>query len=118
MTTITLDYPPSANRYWRHDRGVTHRSTQADAYIAGVVWTCKLAGLEPVTDDVRLSVRVYRPRRAGDLDNTLKVLIDAMRGWAYEDDGQIAEIHAVRFEDKARPRVEVEITTIEREAQR
>lgn len=112
MTRITLDYPPSANRYFRYDRGIIHRSSKADAYIVGVVWTCKLAGIEPITGDVRLSVRVYRPRRAGDLDNTLKILIDSLRGYAYEDDGQIAEIHAVRDEDKARPRVEVEITPL------
>jgi hypothetical protein len=27
--TVTLPYPPSANRYWRHNRGIIHLSTEA-----------------------------------------------------------------------------------------
>ena len=26
---LTLPYPPSANRYWRHNRGITHLSAEA-----------------------------------------------------------------------------------------
>ena len=55
------------------------------------------------------SVVVYRARRAGDLDNSLKVLLDALNGIAFEDDSQVVEIHARREEDPANPRVEVQI---------
>ncbi len=64
----------------------------------------------PFPRDVLLSMKVwaYRPRRAGDLDNTLKAL-DVLHGIAFADDAQIVEIHAHRLDDKERPRMVVEI---------
>ena len=52
-------------------------------------------------------VKVYRPRRVGDLDNRIKCLQDAMEGFAYDDDKQISSIFATRHDDKENPRVEV-----------
>ena len=33
---LTIPYPVSANRYWRHNRGRHHRSSEAKAYRAQV----------------------------------------------------------------------------------
>lgn len=52
----------------------------------------------PLDGPVVLTCRWYRSRRSGDLDNRLKVLIDALRGYAYVDDKQIIEIHAYRYD--------------------
>jgi Holliday junction resolvase RusA-like endonuclease len=52
---------------------------------------------------------VYRPRKAGDLSNRIKVLEDALNGIAWIDDKQIVEIHARREDDASNPRVEVRI---------
>jgi Holliday junction resolvase RusA-like endonuclease len=54
-----------------------------------------------------LSVEVYRPRRSGDLDNTLKAIQDSLKGILWRDDSQIVEIRARRYESKENPRVEV-----------
>lgn len=110
MTKLILPFPPSANRYWRHDRGHIHRSDEANAYINAVGWLCKERELAPVSGDVVLTIDIYRPAKRGDLDNTLKVLIDALRGFAYVDDKQVAEIHAKRHEDKENPRAVVRVT--------
>lgn len=69
-------------------------------------------GLTPFMGDVCVTFKVFRPRRIGDLDGTFKVILDGLKGFAFGDDEQVCEIHAYRFEDKLRPRVEVEIKTL------
>lgn len=107
--TITLPYPPSANRYWRHNRGVTHRSTEAVDYINTVGALCLAARVRPTAGPVVVSVDIYRPAKRGDLDNTLKVLLDSLRGYTFVDDDQVIEIRARRFDDKDNPRAEVRV---------
>lgn len=107
--TIILPYPPSVNRYWRTVNGRTMLSKDARIYKDAVSWLCDVAGMRPTDKPVALYIHVYRPRRRGDLDNTLKALLDALSGHAYVDDAQVVEIHAWRCDDGRDPRVEVEI---------
>lgn len=109
---ITLDYPISANRYWRNFNGRMVRSAEATAYKEAAGWICRTAGLQPVAGDVRVWLSFYRPAKRGDLDNLLKVTIDSLIGFAYDDDSQIVEIHATRHEDKHAPRVEIVVEAI------
>jgi crossover junction endodeoxyribonuclease RusA len=109
---ITLDYPVSANRYWRHNQGRIHRSAEAMAYIQSVGWLCATAGIVPLDGDVSVTLRIFRPAKRGDLDNLLKVLLDALQGHAYHNDSQVGMLHAVRLDDKTNPRVEVEISQL------
>jgi crossover junction endodeoxyribonuclease RusA len=108
--TVTLPYPPSANRYWRKFRGNMVVSAEAKAY-REVVAT-RLYGVKPYTGDVSLTVGVYRPQKSGDLDGRLKQLLDALQGYLYVDDKQIVRIVADRYDDKANPRVEVTVAEI------
>ncbi len=112
MTTLTLPYPPSSNRYYRNYRGRMVRSQEAEAYRIGVGWQCNIAGIEPLTGNLRITLNFYRPAKMGDLDNRLKQLFDCLQGYAYLDDKQITEIHAYRREDKKNPRVEIEIIEV------
>lgn len=109
---LILPYPPSANIYWRHNRGRTHRSREADAYIEHVGWICVENALQPATGKVCLSFDFYRPIKRGDIDNLLKVTIDALRGHAYVDDKQVVELHAMLHDDKDNPRAEVTIQVL------
>lgn len=108
MMHMVLPYPPSANRYWRTFRGRTVVSAEAKAYKKDV----SLKGCIPFDGPVALTVRLYRPQKSGDLDNRLKVLCDALNGHAWHDDKQVEEIHAYRYDDKANPRVEVEVRAL------
>ena len=54
---------------------------------------------------VALNLTVFRPRKSGDLDNYLKIMLDALQGFLYDNDSQIVEIHAYRQDDKDNPRV-------------
>jgi crossover junction endodeoxyribonuclease RusA len=104
---FTLPYPPSANRYWRHGRGRTYKSDDARQYQEAAAWCAKLAGATLHDGAVGLELRFYRPERRGDLDNRIKVLLDALQGVLYLDDKQVKELHAYLSDMPANPRVEV-----------
>lgn len=107
---IDLPLPPSANVYWRMMRGRTVVSPQVRDYRVVVAHRC--ATMTPLAGRVRLTLHVFMGRRTGDLSNRLKVLEDALQGYAYTDDGQVAEIHMYKHYDKANPRVEVDVREI------
>lgn len=111
--SIVLPLPPSANRYWRSYRGRVTVSEDAKTYKRGVAMAATHAGLRPFTGPVAVYLHVYRARKVGDLDNFAKVTLDALRGVAYQDDDQITELHLWRHDDKANPRVEVEIRAVQ-----
>lgn len=110
-----LPYPPSANRYWRSlvikGRLRVLVSAEARAYKKSAALTAAKSVGGPIVGPVRVCLMVYRPRRVGDLDNTIKVVLDALRGVAYEDDKQVVAIVAERYDDKDNPRVSVYITS-------
>lgn len=66
----------------------------------------------PMSGPLTVTLQVYRPRKSGDLDNTFKVLLDALNGFAWTDDSQIVELHGFRYDDKDAPRVVVTVVGI------
>lgn len=108
-SAVVLPLPPTGNLYWRHFRGRTVVSQEARVYRNAAKLRALTQGMRPLSGPVVVSVIVYRKRRVGDLDNSLKVLLDALRGVAFEDDSQVVELHARRCDDPANPRVEVRV---------
>ena len=115
---LILPYPVSANRYWLSfyaknlKRVFTGPTKEAKAYKHEVAWLAKAVGVQLIGEGlVELRVRlVPRTKVCMDLDNALKVTIDALKGIAYKDDAQVWRIHAERSEaDGGAARVEVEI---------
>lgn len=142
---ITLPYPISGNRYKaprifypkgkRKPTIMWYLTKEAEAYKAEVGWRVKAAGLrKPFDWRVRVGIELYphrpldyrdRMRKHGDawddgvesldLDNTRKVLLDALNGIAYADDKWIWEDWGRRMEpDEHGKRVVVTIEGIER----
>ena len=109
-TMVSFPEPPSINHYWRVSRGITHLSKDGRRWKNQAVELAAQAGLVKLEGPVAVSITWYRSRRSGDLDNHIKVVLDVLRGLAYVDDKQVIELHAWRFDDKADPRVDVEIT--------
>lgn len=140
--TVTLPYPISANRYWR-TRVFTPRkgpqivqtyvSPEAKKFKTEVQWLLKAAGIrKPLVGRVALWYVLYpnrpqdyrtRMRKLGeswddsvmciDLDNAQKVLLDALKGLAFEDDIWVREIYARRAEpDEGGARLVVKIQSI------
>lgn len=125
---ITLPYPISANRYkaprifypkgQRKPAIQWYLTKEAQAYKDEVGWRVKAAGLrKPFDWRVRVGIELYphrpqdfrkRMRDFGecwddgveslDLDNTRKVLLDALNGIAYSDDRWVWEDWGKRME--------------------
>jgi Holliday junction resolvase RusA-like endonuclease len=108
--SIVLPLPPSANQNWRNYNGRTVLSDEVCNYRAAVKLLANAAGVFPFDGDVAVYVHVYRARKIGDLDNLAgKTLLDALNGVMFHDDDQVVELHSFRRDDKANPRVEVEV---------
>ncbi len=139
MIELVLPYPISANRYWRsfvprgHQRAIVTLSDEAKAYKQDVGWKVRQAGIRsPIAGRVCVEVELYperpqdwarRQRKHGDawdddvrcidLDNANKVLLDALKGFAFDDDKWVRELRSRRMEPDAQgARVVVRITPL------
>lgn len=137
--SLVLPWPVSANRYWRsfvprgHKRAIVTLSDEAKTYKEQVSLQAWQQGVrEPLEGRVRVDIELYphRPldwaKRAKrdpegwadsvqciDLDNARKVLYDALKEIAFEDDRWIHADSAQRMEpDGQGARVVVRITQL------
>lgn len=106
---LILPYPPSVNHLYANFRGRRIISAKGRKFKADIAVLAKRQGAKILNGELSLTFRLFRPRKTGDLDNRLKISQDALKGICFEDDRQIVEIHAFRFDDKANPRIEIEI---------
>jgi crossover junction endodeoxyribonuclease RusA len=89
---VSIPFPPSVNHYWRHVGGRVYISDRGMAYRQAVGFAC--LGMQPLTGEVAVIIEVTAPdRRRRDLDNLLKASLDALSGWLWHDDAQIADLH-------------------------
>lgn len=117
---LTLPWPPSVNRYWRHAIVGRGNNQHVTVYISkpGQIYRQCVASLLmdirgfPRHARLRVLVEAYVPdHRERDLDNLPKALFDALQhGGAYHKDAQIDEFTVRR--QPAKPDGEV-IVTIE-----
>ena len=109
--TLTLPFPPSANRLWRHWKGRTLLSKQGRDYHARVALEWALArGQGFGRRKLRVSIVAWLPdARRRDLDNLLKCACDAMqRACVFADDSQIVRLCIERGGiDRENPRLDV-----------
>lgn len=103
MNRLMLPYPVSANRYWRHFRGMTVKSKEATAYQSEIKSIAFSEGyLEPLHGPIHVEMsyhpkkpKTYRegnPVRSQDISNVIKVAEDALNGIAWVDDKQITHL--------------------------
>ena len=115
--SVTLPYPPSLNNLHAVVRGRKILTAEGRRYKTTASAMAIAAGIKPiVAGDIIVTVTLYRPRRAGDIDNFCKAPFDALKGIAWTDDGQVQRLDMERFEDKANPRVVVTIQPVTPEA--
>jgi Holliday junction resolvase RusA-like endonuclease len=114
--TLVLDLPlpPSTNSVYRTARNIpsVYLSKAGKDYKKAIAEICMLHDLEPVTGPVRVDMWVYFQRKGSDLANREKLLLDALEGFAYENDRQVCELHMYKLYDKAYPHVEVHVTEL------
>lgn len=115
---VVVDAPPVPKG---RARVVTLRSGKVAAftpkrtYAASlqVGWLMKLAWrMEPDADshfDVDMVFYVRSPKTRGDLDNFVKLVLDAGNGVIWADDQQVTVAKAQRLVDRKNPRTEIQI---------
>ena len=102
--SYVLPYPPSVNHYWRVVRGRPIISREGRAYREHVRLIRPTHGGRPIAGRLVVSITAHTPdRRARDLDNLLKALLDALQhAGAYADDAAIDDLR-IRRGDVIRP---------------
>ena len=99
---IVAPYPVSANRYWRRFGESMVVSAEARTYkrLVGLLWLEKRYPLRagPVHVEIglapKLTVKGVASKTRIDLDNCIKVALDALNGVAYKDDSQVVSVRA------------------------
>jgi crossover junction endodeoxyribonuclease RusA len=98
---VMLGYPVSVNRYWRSFKGRMVVSTEAVKYKQHVRMDYAHGGgryfyVLPVSVEFKLHPKTTKTGEASktrmDLDNVIKVLLDALNGVAYMDDKQVVRL--------------------------
>lgn len=117
MLSLELPWPPSINHYWRRNpngRG-NFISKDGKLYLERVALLLKRDRVQPMEGPVSFVVRLHPPNRLRrDLDNCLKVLIDAVaKGGALGDDFQIKHLEASMLHVVPDGRASVEIVPLE-----
>ncbi len=109
---LIFPYPPSVNHLYATFAGRRIVSAKGRKFKSDIAVLAKQQGAKLLAGDLSVTFRVFRPKRIGDLDNRLKISQDALKGICFADDKQIIEIHAFRFDDKANPRIEIDLKEI------
>lgn len=114
---LTLPYPPSVNRYYRHIivKGSPRTLISKDGRRYRDAVKIATTGLRMGERRLAVYIRVYPPdRRRRDLDNIQKPLLDALeKAGVYENDCQIDYLSTTRYPvDRENPRVAVSIVLI------
>jgi Holliday junction resolvase RusA-like endonuclease len=118
---ITLQgQPQSTNHVWKS----TCRGGYAVVYISARGRELKdqyrlevrhqWKGKERLQGELRAEMKLYfRDKRARDIDNYCKLVLDSMNEIVYNDDKQIRKLTIEKFLDRDNPRVEVEVSNYE-----
>ncbi len=111
MIELELPYPPSINRYWRHNRGRTHLSKEGRDYQKGVATARARSSIVTMSENVELMIDLNPPdRRRRDVDNVLKALLDGLqKGGVLQDDSQVKKLTIEMHEPVAGGRCRVSI---------
>lgn len=118
--SFTVDGPPVPKGrprftyYNGHAKTYTPKRTAAYEREIGEAWvTCRAPEPRPpqFAGTVRVTIRVFEGSgHAADLDNYVKVVLDALNGLAWADDRQVGAIHAWIERGDAEPALSVVIT--------
>lgn len=110
MTLKLLTLPVSTNHLYMQRGSARFLDPRARRCKEAIAWEARSQYRgKPLTGSLAVRVQLYWPdRRKHDIDN-LKILLDALTGIIWEDDGQIVDLHTTKSYDVSHPRVEVTI---------
>ncbi|MFZ5440503.1 MAG: RusA family crossover junction endodeoxyribonuclease [Myxococcota bacterium] len=115
---LEIPLPPSWNRVFKarampigggRFTAQVYKTAEGKEYAEKVQALCVAQGLRPFPREqmLRLSGIVAMQRAGCDLDDRLKVSLDALQGFVFENDEQVAELAVRRIVDPKRPGLRV-----------
>jgi crossover junction endodeoxyribonuclease RusA len=113
MTLKFLTLPVSTNNLYAHTGRKRFMTQRGKRNKEAIGWEARTQYRgKPLEGPLFVLLALYWPdRRKHDIDN-IKVLLDALTGIVWDDDGQIADLHITKAYDKAKPRVEMAVEAL------
>lgn len=110
-----LPFPPSNNKYYRNVNGRMIISREGREYAQRVAGIIRTVTNEPFLDGIVVNIRAHTPdKRRRDVDNMLKVPLDAMqKAGVYGDDSQIMRLAIEKIYSTQPGRLEILIESID-----
>jgi len=110
-----LPFPPSNNRYYRNVNGRMIISREGREYAQRVAGIIRTVTDDPFLDGIVVNIKAHMPdKRRRDVDNMLKVPLDAMqKAGLYGDDSQIVRLGIEKIHSTQPGRLEVLIESID-----
>lgn len=106
-----LTLPPTTNQQYGTHGKIHYLTAESKAWLELSRWKLKVLNHITLLDEVSVTAHFYL-KRDRDVDN-LKLVLDVMKGYVYEDDAQVVELHVYKHKDKMNPRVELEVFAID-----
>lgn len=95
MIVFTVNGQPIPKARPRVGKHSTYTPEKTAAWETAVGWAARMAGAEPLTGDLSVTLLFRRKGIArADLDNLCKSALDGLNGIAFDDDAQIIELSA------------------------
>jgi Holliday junction resolvase RusA-like endonuclease len=89
------------------------RLSDAAKHYKELVWVeCHIMGVTPLEGRVAVEIEAFMARTNTDLDHCQKALLDALQGYAFDNDRDVWQITARKHIDRKNPRIEVRITEL------
>ena len=113
--TITIpSYPPSANRLWRTGQGRTYLSDETKRFYKDVLISLLETGNLRAPKSWKyfnVYIVLHPARRAGDVDNRIKPVLDAFtQAGFWDDDKQVGKVSCEFGAVSKKPKIKVRIT--------
>ena len=111
---ISLPIPPSVNHKFVGHYVLSPASRE---FYQNVQATCMSMKMRPIDGDVFVKIRIYRARKAGDIDGRLKMVLDSLQAkdgfGCYHNDAQVKELNvSLDDTDPKKPRVVVMVKAL------
>lgn len=113
---LTIEMEPVTKARARVAGGRTYTPDKTVVAEEEIRWMLRQAGVVPDADHQVAVDAVFRSRtrQRRDLDNFLKLLLDACNGFTWQDDVQVVEIHAVKETLSASPGIDLRVRRVGR----
>jgi crossover junction endodeoxyribonuclease RusA len=83
---LILPYPPSVNHLYATFRGWRITSAKGRKFKSDIAVLARRQGARLLAGNLSVTFRMFKPRKAGDLNNRLKISQDALKGICFAED--------------------------------